>query len=284
MELRTLRYFVAVAEELHFGRAAARLHMSQPPLSRAIKQLETEAGAALFDRSSAGVTLTPVGAVLLEEARSLLDQADRVRERVAAAAGAATLTVGMLGDSADPGASRLAGAFHRLHPRVEVRIREADLTDPTCGLHAGLVDVALTRGPFDETGLTVHALRADPVGALLRADDPLARRGSLTPSDLADRRWFRFPEGTDPLWQAYWHGGEPREGPVVRAVQECQQAVLWNGTVGMTLLHHEPAAGLTVVPLIDMPPSRVVVAWNEGDDTNPLIRSFVRTAIAAYQR
>ncbi|MGA4878344.1 LysR substrate-binding domain-containing protein [Streptomyces lydicamycinicus] len=282
MELRTLRYFVAVAEELHFGRAAARLHMSQPPLSRAIKQLETEAGAALFDRSSAGVTLTPVGAVLLDEARALLDQADRVRVRVAAAAGAATLTVGMLGDSTDPGASRLAGAYHRLHPRVEVRIREAGLTDPTCGLHAGLVDVALTRGPFDETGLTVHALRADPVGALLRADDPLARHGSVKLADLAGRRWFRFPEGTDPRWQSYWNGGEPREGPVVRAVQECQQAVLWNGTVGMTLLDHEPAAGLTVVPLIDMPPSRVVAAWNEGD-TNPLIRSFVDTAIAAYR-
>ncbi|BCK72585.1 LysR family transcriptional regulator [Streptomyces libani subsp. rufus] len=283
MELRTLRYFVAVAEELHFGRAAARLHMSQPPLSRAIKQLETEVGAALFHRSSAGVTLTPVGAVLLDEARSLLDQADRVRVRVAAAAGAATLTVGMLGDSTDPGAARLADAYRRLHPRVEVRIREADLTDPTCGLHAGLVDVALTRGPFDETGLTVHALRADPVGALLRADDPLARHDSVKLTDLADRRWFRFPEGTDPRWQSYWNGGEPREGPVVRAVQECQQAVLWNGTVGMTLLDHEPAAGLTVVPLTDMPPSRVVAAWNEGD-TNPLIRSFVQTAITAYRR
>ncbi|MGW7486911.1 LysR family transcriptional regulator [Streptomyces sp. NPDC054786] len=281
MELRTLRYFVAVAEELHFGRAAARLHMSQPPLSRAIKLLETEVGAALFDRSSAGVTLTPVGAVLLDEARALLDQADRVRVRVAAAAGDAAITVGILGDSTDPDATRLADAYHRRHPRVEVRIRETDLTDPTCGLHAGLVDVALTRGPFDETGLTVHELRADPVGALLRADDPLARRDSLKLADLADRRWFVFPEGTDPAWQSYWNGGETREGPVVRAVQECQQAVLWNGTVGMTLLDHEPAEGLSVVPLIDMPPSRVVAVWNEGD-SNPLIRSFVRIAAAAY--
>ncbi|MGW7075249.1 LysR family transcriptional regulator [Streptomyces sp. NPDC054866] len=286
MELRTLRYFVAVAEELHFGRAAVRLHMSQPPLSRAIKQLETEAGAALFERSSSGVTLTAVGAVLLEEARALLDQADSLRVRVAAAAGAATITVGILGDSADPGARRLAAAYRRRHPQVEVRIRETDLTDPTCGLHAGLVDVALTRGPFDETGLTVRELRADPVGALLRADDPLARHDSLKLADLADRRWFVFPEGTDPLWQSYWNGGEPRQGPVVRAVVECRQAVLWNGTVGMTLQDHEPGGrggdGLTVVPLIDMPPSRVVVAWNEGD-TNPLIRSFVRIATAAYQ-
>ncbi|SCF61763.1 regulatory helix-turn-helix protein, lysR family [Streptomyces sp. Ncost-T10-10d] len=134
MELRTLRYFVTVAEELHFGRAAARLHMSQPPLSRAIKQLETEIGALLFARSPAGVMLTPVGAVLLDEARALFDQADRVRIRVTAAAGAATVTIGIVGDGTDPGITRLAAVFRRSHPGVDIRIRDADLTDPTCGL------------------------------------------------------------------------------------------------------------------------------------------------------
>ncbi|WP_217546321.1 LysR substrate-binding domain-containing protein [Streptomyces sp. GbtcB6] len=284
MELRTLRYFVAVAEELHFGRAAARLHMSQPPLSRAIKALETEIGARLFERSPAGVALTPVGAVLLDEARALLDQADRLRVRVATAAGAGAgvLTVGLLGDSTDPGVRRLAHAYRERHPGVEIRIRETDLTDPTCGLHAGAVDIALTRAPFDETGLVVRELRADPVGALLRADDPLADRESLELADLADRRWFRFPEDTDRLWQSYWNGGEVREGPVVRAVQECRQAVLWNGTVGMTLAGHDPGAGLTVVPVADMPPSRVVVAWAEGNG-NPLLRSFVQVAMGAYR-
>jgi DNA-binding transcriptional LysR family regulator len=282
MELRTLRYFVAVAEELHFGRAAARLHMSQPPLSRAIKQLETDVGAALLHRSAAGVTLTPAGTALLDEARTLLDQADRVRVRVAAAVGPATITVGILGDSTDRGATRLAAAYRRRHPGVEVRIRETDLTDPTCGLRAGQVDIALTRGPFDETGLTVHELRADPVGAVLRADDPLARCGRLKLADLADRRWFQFPDGTDPIWRSYWNGGRSRQGPVVRAVQECLQAVLWNGTVGMTPLGHDPPGELAVVPLIDMAPSRVVAAWNEGD-ANPLIRSFVQIATAAYR-
>ena len=222
------------------------------------------------------------GVVLLDEARALLDQADRMRGRVAAQAGTAVITVGILGDSTDPGATRLAAAFRSQHPRVEVRIRETDLADPTCGLHAGLVDVALTRAPFDQTGLSVHQLRVDPVGALLRADDPLAGHDSLKLSDLADRRWFLFPPATDPIWQSYWNGGQDRTGPVVRVVQECQQAVLWNGTVGMTLLSHEPAEGLTVVPLVDMPPSRVVVAWNEGDN-NPLIRSFVRIATTAYR-
>ncbi|MCZ4125937.1 LysR substrate-binding domain-containing protein [Streptomyces sp. H39-S7] len=277
-----MRYFVAVAEELHFGRAATRLHMSQPPLSRAIKQLESEIGALLFARSPAGVALTPVGAVLLDEARALLEHANRVRVRVSAAAGTATLTVGILGDSTDPGATKLAAAYRRTHPGVDVRIRDTDLTDPTCGLRAGLVDVALTRAPFDATALTVRELRTDPVGAVLRADDPLARRGRLRLADLGDRRWFQFPPGTDPIWQAYWNGGEPREGPLVRVVQECLQAVLWNGTVGLAPLGHDLPAGLAVVPLIDMVPSRVVAVWNEGD-TNPLIRSFVDIASAAYR-
>lgn len=85
MDLRSLRYFVAVAEERHFGRAAARLHMTQPPLSRAIKQLETDVGAVLLRRSPAGVTLTPAGSALYEEALALLEQAEHARDRVTAA-------------------------------------------------------------------------------------------------------------------------------------------------------------------------------------------------------
>ncbi|GHE57311.1 LysR family transcriptional regulator [Streptomyces vinaceus] len=278
-----MRYFVAVAEELHFGRAARRLHISQPPLSRAIKQLEADVGALLFTRSPTGVTLTAVGAVLLDEARALLDHADRVRVRVGAAAGAATLTVGILGDGTDPGVSRLAAAFRRTHPGIDIRIRDTDLTDPTCGLRTGLVDVALTRAPFDETALTVRTLRADPVGVVVRADDPLSRYDRLRLAELDDRRWFQFPQGTDPVWQSYWNGGAPREGPVVRAVQECLHAVLWNGTVGMAPLGHDLPAELAVVPLVDMAPSRVVAVCNEGD-TNPLIRSFIEIAAAAYRR
>ncbi|MGY1577233.1 LysR family transcriptional regulator [Streptomyces sp. MN13] len=277
-----MRYFVAVAEELHFGRAATRLHMSQPPLSRAIKQLEADVGALLFTRSPTGVTLTAVGAVLLDEARALLDQADRIRVRVSAAAGVTTLTIGILGDGTDPGTARLAAAYRRRHPGIDIHVRDTDLTDPTCGLRAGLVDVALTRAPFDETALTVRPLRTDPVGVVLRADDPLARRDDLRLAELSDRRWFQFPQGTDSIWQSYWNAGRPREGPVVRAVQECLQAVLWNGTVGLAPLGHDLPAELAVVPLNDMPPSRVVAVWNEGD-TNPLIRSFIEIATAAYR-
>jgi DNA-binding transcriptional LysR family regulator len=272
MELRTLRYFVAVAEELHFGRAAHRLHMSQPPLSRAIRHLENDLGTTLFHRSPAGVALTEAGHTLLDEARALLDHADRVRARLTRR----TITVGLLGDH---GAARLAAAFRRQRPDVEIRVRETDLTDPTCGLRTNQVDVALTRGPFDESGLKTLVLRRDPVGAVLRADDPLAGRDHLTTADLAGRDWFQFPAGTDEIWQHYWNGGLPRRGPVVRAVQECVQSVLWNGTVGLAPLGHDLGAELRVVPLRDLPPSPVVLAWTRDDQ---LTRAFVEAATEVY--
>jgi DNA-binding transcriptional LysR family regulator len=285
MDLRMLRYFVAVAEELHFGRAATRLHMTQPPLSRAIKLLETDLGCVLLRRSPTGVALTPAGSALYDEARTLLTQAEQVRDRVVAAAGAATVTVGTLADSAEQFGTRLAAAYRRRHPAVRIRIREADLTDPTIGLRAGLVDVALTRAPFDDAGIATRVLRSDPVGVVLRADDPLAGRDSLRLADLAGRRWFQLPEGTDPIWRAYWNptGADPgRDGPVVRTVHECLQAVLWNGTVGLAPLAHALPEGLTSVPLTDMPLSRLVVAWVSANP-GPLIRSFVRIAVASYR-
>ena len=275
MELRLLNYFVAVAEERHFGRAAARLHMTQPPLSRAIKQLETDLGHALLHRSPTGVALTSAGVSLYDEARTLLAQADQARVRVAAAAGTDTITVGTLADSVAQVGSRLADAYRRAHPGIHVRVREADFADPTTGLRAGLVDVALTRAPFDDTGIVTHVLRADPVGVVLREDDPLACHDSLCLDDLAGRHWFRFPDGTDPVWSAFWHAGE--DGPVVRTAHECQQSVLWNGTVGLMPLTHVPPAGLTAVPLRDMPSSDLVVAWPAADPS-PLVRSFVRVA------
>ena len=289
MDLRSLRYFVAVAEERHFGRAAARLQMTQPPLSRAIKQLETDVGALLLHRSPAGVTLTPAGTALYDEARALLEQAEHARARVAAAAGTATFTIGTLADSGEEAGTGLADAFRQRNPGVHIRVREADLTDPTTGLRAGLVDAALTRMPFDRTGISARVLRSDPVGVVLRADDPLAGRGTLQIRDLDGHRWFQFPEGTDPLWRAYWNGAAPggtlRDGPVVRTVGECVQAVLWNGTIGLaplTPLGHAWPPGLTVVPLADMTPSRLVVAWNKTD-ANPLIRSLIQVATAVYR-
>lgn len=292
LELRTLRYFVAVAEELHFGRAARRLHMTQPPLSRAIRQLESDLGVTLFERSPSGVTLTEVGAWFQQDAQALLEQAERLRAKVAAvaaSAGAATLTVGMLADGADPAAAHLVKDFRERHPNVDVHIREADFADPTAGLRAGLVDVALTYAPFDQTGISVRRLRTDPVGAVIRTDDPLAGTETLRLADLTDRRWFRFPATADPIWRAFWSatapGGPEREGPVVRTVQECLQAVLWNGTIGLAPRVEALPDGLTFVPLLDVPPSTLVVAWRQSGEmirNDALVRSFVGIAVRTY--
>lgn len=284
MDLRSLGYFVAVAEELHFGRAAARLHMTQPPLSRCVRQLEADLGCPLLRRSPAGVALTPAGARLYDEARALLAQAERARARVAAAAGADIVTMGTLADSAEQIGAPLAAAYRERHPGVHVRIREAGLADPTAGLRAGLVDVALTRLPFDDSGIATLTLRSDPVGVLLRADDPLAPRPSLCRDDLRQRRWFRFPDGTDPVWRDFWggppDGGRQHPGPVVATVRECVQSVLWNGTVGLIPLTGQALPdGLVAVRLAGTPPSELVVAWGSGD-SSPLVRSFVRAAAA----
>jgi DNA-binding transcriptional LysR family regulator len=179
----------------------------------------------------------------------------------------------------------VAAAFRQQNPGVDVRIREADFTDPTAGVRAGLADVAITRMPFDRTGITTLVLRSDPVGVVLRADDPLASRDVVHLHDLADRQWFRLPEGTDPAWRAYWNGTRPggqlRDGPVVRTITECLQGTLWNGTVGMMPTGHALPDGLTCVRLVGMPPSRLVLAWNRAS-ANPLIRSFTRIAAASY--
>ncbi|MCO5968239.1 LysR family transcriptional regulator [Actinoallomurus soli] len=282
MDLRALRYFIAVAEERHVGRAASRLHMTQPPLSRAIRHLEDELGAALFERTAKGVTLTPAGTALYDEASALLRQADRIRGRVTIAAGAATLTVGTLADTAEQVGGRLVPLFRARHPHVNVTIHEADLGEPTAGLRAGLVDVALTRTPFDETGISVRVLRSVPVGVVMRDDDRLAGRASVSSADLAGRRWVRLPDGTDPIWTAYWAGGtHDGPSPVMRTIQECLQMVLWNGTSALAPIDQPLPAGLIAIPFADRPPSDLVVAWPKTGRSS-LVRSFVDVADNAW--
>ncbi|MEG8178850.1 LysR family transcriptional regulator [Nocardia terpenica] len=276
MDLRSLRYFLAVAQERHIGRAANRLHMTQPPLSRAIRDLEHELGVLLFERTPRGVTLTPAGTVMYDEATAVLEHADRLRNRVTATAGAAPLTIGTLADTAAHVGGKLVTLFRARHPHVSVDIREADLVDPTAGLRTGLVDVTLTRTPFDDTGIGMRVLRSVPVGVVMRDDDPLAQRASVSATDLTGRRWVRLPDGTDPVWTAYWTwGAHDDSSPIMRTIQECLQTVLWNGTSALAPVDQPLPAGLVAVPCRDRPPSHLVVAWRKTA-RNPLIRSFVQ--------
>lgn len=280
MDLRSLGYFVAVAEELNVGRAAARLHMSQPPLSRAIRQLEIELGVELFMRSVHGMTLTQAGHLLLPEAREMLARVQSLPSLVTPAAEVRTITIGTLADSVDRAGSALIDAFRARYPGVEIRILEGDLTDPTVGVDRGLADVALTRGPFKAAALAVAEIRRDPVGVVMRETDPLASRERVQLDDLRDRRWFRVPQTADPLWRDYWAGGrEPADGAdiIVRTVRECIQAVLWSDSIGLAPLTINRAPGIVVVPVDGVAPSPLVVAWRRGDRRS-LVRSFVDIA------
>ncbi|MCF3103218.1 LysR family transcriptional regulator [Streptomyces roseoverticillatus] len=265
MDLRALRCFVAVAEEGHFGRAAARLYIAQPPLSRRIRKLEADLGCRLFDRIPTGARLTPAGEVLLAEARDLLERAERARERVRGAEAGRVLVLGTVaGAGLEVGPAALA-ALRRDHPGVRVRLREAPITDPTAGLREGRVDLALTRLPFDTEGLRIRPLGEEPVVAAVPADDPFATRPRLHVTELADRPHFRLPPGTDAQWRAYWLAtAEDAPGPVVASVEECLHTVLWEGTVGLfpagaAQRHARP--GIAFVPVDGHPPSRVVTAW-----------------------
>ena len=282
MELRLLRYFLAVAEEQHVGRAAARLRMTQPPLSRAMRQLEHELGVELFERTPRGVRLTEAGTALRREARSILDRVDRVPARISGAAGRPTIAVGTCADTADQIGSRLVTEFRRRHPHVQLSLHETDLTDPTAGLRADLVDVALTRRPFDETDIATRPLRSDPVGVVVLDTDPLADRESVSLTDLHDRRWIRLPDGTDPVWRAYWMAdGSTVDGddpPVVRTIQECLQSVLWSSASTFAPLIQALPAGLVTIPVTDKTPSELVVAWKPAG-ANPLVPLFVGIAV-----
>lgn len=280
VDLRSLGYFVAVAEELNVGRAAARLHMSQPPLSRAIQQLEGDLGVELFTRSSRGMTLTTAGDALLPEAREVLARVESLPSLVSQAAEVRTMTIGTLADSVDRAGRSLIDAFCSRYPGVEIRIVESDLTDPTVGVGRGLVDVAVTRGPFTAAGVVVAEIRQDPVGVVLKETDPLASRERVRLDDLRDRRWFRLPDTADPLWRDYWAGGrEPADGSdiIVRTVRECVQAVLWSNSIGLAPLTINRAPGIVVVPVNDVAPSPLVVAWRRRD-RRPLVHGFVDVA------
>jgi DNA-binding transcriptional LysR family regulator len=279
VDLQVLRYFVVTADERHLGRAATRLHMTQPPLSRAMRRLEEELGVTLLNRVRSGVEPTAAGRELQERAAALLEQADAIRAYVRRAAGEPRLAVGSLADTLDLVGGRLVTAFRELHLHVDVVLHEFDLGDPTAGLRTGACDVALTRMPFDTSGLRTQLLARQPVGLVMRDDDPLAGAASVRVDELTDRDWIQLPLDTDPAWVTYWTGPGARHSDArrVHTIQECLHAVLWNGQSALAPVDQLLPAGLIVVPAEDRKPNDLVLAWRDTE-TSPLIRSFVDVA------
>ncbi|MFB0621189.1 LysR family transcriptional regulator [Streptomyces sp. AGS-58] len=284
MDLRGLRYFVTVAEEGNVSRAARRLHMSQPPLSQRIRELEAELGCELFLRGPKGMRLTPAGDVLLEEAKVLLAGADRAKERVVRqVTGARSLRVGVLGPGEAALSKPVAQAFANSHPAAVVSLRQGDLADPTMGLAAGAIDVAITWTPFDVTGVAVRAIQEDRCFAAVAADSPLARKSSLTRGDIDHSSSVRLPAGVDAIWRAHWQPSASGGGPEVRSLDECLHAVLWQRSIALvpeSALRRHAVEGIAFRPVADLPPTQLVLAWRR-DDRSPLVTAYVDAFSAA---
>ena len=191
MELRHLRYFVAVAEELHFHRAAQRLHISQPPLSQQIRALERELGVTLLSRNRRRVALTAAGEGFLDDARSILAAVERASERARriARGSLGTLAIGFVGSAMfSPKLPQILREFRARHPDVELVLRELPTTVQLAALAAGELDVGVIRGPVDVTELDgqleLMTIQRERLVAALPADHPLAARRRLRPQDL----------------------------------------------------------------------------------------------------
>ncbi len=195
MELRRLRYFVTVAEELHFGRAAERLHIAQSPLSQQIRRLEAELGVELFDRNRRSVRLTAAGRVLLDGAVPLLHQADRLQQtmRHAATGETGSLTVGFVGSATQDALPRVLRHLRSSDPGIDVRLRELTTTPQVEALERGDIDVGLVRPPVRSERITVIPLLEERLVAALPDTHPLAARQVVSPRELADEPFVSFP-------------------------------------------------------------------------------------------
>jgi DNA-binding transcriptional LysR family regulator len=201
MEVRHLRYFVAVAEELNFGRAAARLHVAQPGLSQQIKNLEGELGLRLFDRDKRRVSLTEAGALLLAEAYAVLGRFDECLEtmrRARAGSSSATIRVGLVGEFSRSWGSELVAEVGRRHPQYALAVEATPSAAQIRAIDAGELDLGVVRSVPSASRLPRRLLDAEPLGACLPADHPLARDAHVRPADLSGQPLLWMPRSSNP--------------------------------------------------------------------------------------
>ena len=284
LDLRLVDYFVAVAEELHFGRAAERLHIAQPSLSQQIRRLEQQLGVTLLERNSRNVRLTPAGEAFLREGRRALAQAQRAISATRAA-GAELLTVGFYGSAGRALLPAVLTAFHERHPMTDVRVREI-LLGSIDEILDGKVDVAFTRLAPDQTELEVAVIASEPRLIALANSHPLASRETLTFGDLRGESFIVNPmvaqDGPPARWLAEQrrHDLPGRIAAEARSTQEIMALVGAGRGVCLVpaaaALHDRPP-DVVCVPVTDAEPAVVSLAW-PPDRSNPTVKAFVETA------
>jgi DNA-binding transcriptional LysR family regulator len=293
VELRHLRAFVAVAEELNFTRAAARLHLAQQALSAQIRQLEALLGTPLFVRTTRRVELTGAGRALLERAPALLANVEEALDSAVTAGRGETgeLTVGLLATASLDFTPRLLRAFAEELPEVSVSVRNFSFDDPSGGVRSGQADVALVWLPFADEGLACERLFDDARVAVLAADHPLAERPELTVEDLLDEP-FGWIDDLDPVARDFWtlgdrRGGEPpRIGAHITGFDDLFAAVrAWS------VVAASPASVVTVLPFTDLVTRPVrdlepagFAVCRRANDPNPVAERFVKAAVALSRR
>jgi DNA-binding transcriptional LysR family regulator len=277
LEIRELRYFVAVAEELHFGRAAARVAIAQPALSKSIQRIESRLRVQLFDRTSRSVALTPAGVALLEHGRHVLNAMTVAVQNTQRAAGDQPVRF-VIKPGGD--ANLLSGilAAYAEHPRArQVEILFSGATDRTDHLHDARADVALLYAPFDDvTGLATETLHVEDRVAVLPEGHLLAGRDSIRLDDLKDEVFPRWP-GV-PGDGGRGGGGD---GPEVADSAELVSLVRLGRVVAVlprSLMTPAPP-GIACVPVPDAGPSRIVIARRENDH-----RDHVKALMDAARR
>ncbi len=281
VDLRKLRYFVAVAEQLHFGRAAEALHIAQPVLSRQIRALEDELKAQLFVRDKRGTELTPAGRQLLADAGPLLAGADALRRRVTRAArGPGSFTIGFM-----PGliVTDAVCALTSLHPQMTVNVLRTNWDDQTDVLHDGRADVSYIRLPVDQSGLQVRSLLTEPRVAALPAGHRLAGKDTIAIADLADEHLLQDPAAV-PEWRdiaTEMRNPARARAPIFHTVEEKLEHVAAGR--GIVLLPMSTAVfytrpGVAYSHVTDIPHNQVCLAW-EATRSSRLIQDFA--AIAA---
>jgi DNA-binding transcriptional LysR family regulator len=285
LDLRKLRYFIAVAEELNFGRAAARLHITQPVLSRQIRLLEEELGITLLNRDSRGTSLTTAGSQLLGDARFLLTEVQALRQRLSRAeTPSVVVTVAVL-----PGllATAAALAFEASDPTRRTVIVPVTWSEQAEVIRRGDADVVYARSPFDMSTLATEPLLEEPRDVVLPADDPLATREYVSLVDLASRRLLQNPASV-PEWYSV-ASPELRREAVRSSVNGVEQKLeLVAARAGFAVLPRSTTRfyrrpDLRVVPCNDLEPSRVVLAW-DATVTNLARDEFIAAALACAQQ